>query len=437
MVSEYVDESVNDNAINRSESDELSNKASLAWANFCLTLLRETPNGSPTYGSRFVGYVGLTMYESVAPGSNSYSSIAGQLNGLGELPKPKKKSKINWTLALNAGQARIVKHLYGFAFTNNIVRIDSLESKIRDEFVPVLSEKEVAISESFGREIADAIFEWSKTDGGHGSYMKGYDSTFAWADGPGLWNPPAKGQSPIPLPLHHNWGNNRTFALANQLMPIPEMIPYDYKVGSDYYNQMKAVYDTRLNLTQEEKEIANWWGDDPAETFSPPGHSYYFASIAVKETNADIFKAAQTYAAVGMSVADAFVNCFRTKYHYNAGRPFAFIYHNISTLWELYWPEPPFPAFYSGHAVQASSAATVLTSLYGEDFEFTDMSHVGRPDDTERLVEYKARHFKSFNEAAEESANSRLFGGIHTPQDNEVGLIEGKEIGKNINNLFL
>jgi hypothetical protein len=28
-----------------------------------------------------------------------------------------------------------------------------------------------------------------------------------------------------------------------------------------------------------------------------------------------------------------------------------------------------------------------------------------------------------------------LYGGIHTRQDNEVGLVEGKKIGKNINAL--
>jgi hypothetical protein len=51
-------------------------------------------------------------------------------------------------------------------------------------------------------------------------------------------------------------------------------------------------------------------------------------------------------------------------------------------------------------------------------------------------VEYKPRKYNSFFEAAEESALSRLYGGIHTRHDNEIGLIEGKKIGKNINDLF-
>lgn len=289
---------------------------------------------------------------------------------------------------------------------------------------------------AFGKTIANEIFEYSKTDGGHLGYKRNFDSTFVIKQGNGLWSPPLKGQSEVPLPLHPEWGKNRTFSSENFTLPIPTMMDYDFTKGSTYYGYMKEVFDVRNSLTQEQKEIANWWGDDPSETFSPPGHSYYMALQAVEKSKVDIFKASQTFSAVGMAVADAFVNCWKTKYHYNAERPFAFIFYNMSTLWDLYWPEPPFPAFYSGHAGQASSAATVLTSLYGENFAFTDQAHLGRPMDMERLVEYKPRNFNSFFEAAEESALSRLYGGIHTRHDNEIGLIEGKKIGKNINNLF-
>ena len=60
-------------------------------------------------------------------------------------------------------------------------------------------------------------------------------------------------------------------------------------------------------LTDEEKNIAAWWADDPTETYSPPGHSYNLATLTVKKANANIVKAAQTYARVGLAVADAFI----------------------------------------------------------------------------------------------------------------------------------
>jgi len=80
----------------------------------------------------------------------------------------------------------------------------------------------------------------------------------------------------------------------------------------------------------------------------------------------------------------------------------------------------------------------VLTALYGENFAFTDDSHNGRAKDGQRNIEFKTRSFTSFTQAAQESADSRFYGNIHTRQarqDNETGLAEGKKIGANVNAL--
>lgn len=413
----------------------LSATVATKWGEMTVRTMKNTLGNTPTYGSRAVGYMGLTMYESIVWGSSKNKSMAGQLAGLVALPKPKASQKYNWVLSLNAAQAYMLKQMYEQTDVANKASIDSLENVIYQSEKVSTSQEIAERSVQFGIEVAKAIFEWSKTDGGFQGYKRNFDSTYQLPVGRGYWKAPARGQSPVALPLHPYWGKNRTFAPANGALPVPEIIPFDYRKDSPYYAQMYEVLTTRNNLTQEQKEIANWWGDDPSQTFSPPGHSYNLATITIKKANPDLFKAAETYARVGMAVADAFINCWKCKYTYHAERPFLFIFYNINTLWELYWPEPPFPAFYSGHAGQASAAASVLTDLYGSSFKFIDDSHVGRPKDEERLVEYKARSFNSFWESALESASSRLYGGIHTCQDNEVGLNEGKKIGKNINTL--
>ncbi|CAH0997835.1 hypothetical protein EMA8858_03969 [Emticicia aquatica] len=415
--------------------NHISAEVAVKWGQMTVRIMKATPNGSPTYGSRAVGYMGLVMYESVVEGALKCKSMEGQLAGLMNLPKTDKTKKYNWILSLNAGQAYMLKRLYEQTDKVNIASIDSLENAINQSQVATTSLEVKEHSVQYGRAIAEAIFEWSKTDGGFEGYKKNFDSTYTLPVGNGYWKAPPKGQSPVALPLHPYWGKNRTFAPANGALPVPKMIAFDYRKDSQYYAQMYEVYTKRKTLTQEEKEIANWWGDDPSQTFSPPGHSYNLATIAIKTAKPDLFKAAETYAKIGMAVADAFINCWKCKYTYHAERPFFFIYYNMSTMWDLFWPEPPFPAFYSGHAGQAAAAAMVLTDLYGSSFKFTDDSHVGRPKDEERLVEFKARHFNSFWESALESANSRLYGGIHTCQDNEVGLAEGKKIGQNINTL--
>jgi hypothetical protein len=252
---------------------------------------------------------------------------------------------------------------------------------------------------------------------------------------PGSWKPPLYAQSFSHHPLHPYWGENRTFVKANAALPLPEIIAYDTTPGSPYYQQFLAVYEKDLELTQEEKEIAIWWGDDPDDSFTPPGHSYYIATLALKAKNPELIKCAETYARVGMAVADAFINCWKWKYHFFSERPNTYIPQFIDPRWESFWPDPPFPAFPSGHAIQASAAASVLIDLFGENFTFVDSSHVGRPRDEVRDVDFRERSFTTFWGVALETADSRFFGGIHTPQDNEVGLKNGQIIAGNVNDL--
>jgi len=407
-----------------------------AWADMTLRMMRYTPANSPTFASRGLGYIGLTMYETVVHGYPEYQSLAGYANGLDSLPQPQPSVAYNWALALNAGQAFILKNIYQQTSNENKQSIDSLETKIYQYFSGKNADKAATEhSVAYGRAVAAAIFEWSKTDGGHRAYLKNFDKTYNKPHQKGGWKPPLYAQSFSHHPLHPYWGQNRTFLAKNAEIPAPTMTPYDTTPGSAYYQQYMQVYEKDKVLTQDEKEAALWWGDDPAETFTPPGHSYSLASLALRKTNPPLIKWAETYARIGMSVADAFTCCWKWKYYYFSERPNTFITQFIDKEWESFWPDPPFPAFPSGHAIQSAAAATVLTDLFGESFAFTDSTHVGRPPDGLRDVEFKARSFPSFWAFAQETANSRFYGGIHTLQDNQAGQEAGISIGKAVNAL--
>jgi membrane-associated phospholipid phosphatase len=136
-----------------------------------------------------------------------------------------------------------------------------------------------------------------------------------------------------------------------------------------------------------------------------------------------------------MAVADAFIICWRWKFHFFSERPNTFIPQFIDRNWESFWPDPPFPSFPSGHAIQAASAATVLEDIFKEPVSFVDSAHVGRTRDEIRDTDFRQRSFDSFWAVAQETADSRFYGGIHTSKDNEVGLAGGKSVGNNINNL--
>lgn len=407
-----------------------------SWAEMTLYLTQYTPANSPTYASRCLGYIGLTMYESIVHGYSTHNSMAGHLNGLDSLPLPDPELEYDWVLALNAGQAYMLDSIYNQTSPENKQRIDSLEQWIYAYFSPRQEDAAVlARSVDYGQAVAQAIFEWAKTDGGHRGYLWNFDKDMVHPQFPGSWKPPLYAQSFSHHPLHPYWGKNRTFLQVNREIPTPEMIPYDTVPGSPYYQQFRAVYEKDLALTQKEKEIAIWWGDDPDESFTPPGHSYYLATLALKKTQPSLIRHAETYARVGIAVADAFVKCWEWKYHFFSERPNTYIPQYIDPTWESFWPDPPFPAFPSGHAIQAAASTTVLADLFGETFAFVDSAHVGRERDELRDVDFVERPFQNFWGVAEETADSRFFGGIHTPQDNQVGLDEGRRIANHVNAL--
>lgn len=411
------------------------NEVAIEWAKMTLYVTQNTPSNSPTFASRAFGYIGLTMYESVVHGYPEYNSLQGQLNGLKSLPEPEKNSSYDWVLSLNAGQAQILRTIYVQTSDENIQKIDSLENSILSQYSKSLTPEVIANSTSYGKEVAKGIFEWSKDDGGHRGYLTNFDKILVHPNFPGSWKPPLFAQSFSHHPLHPHWGKNRTFVATNATIDDPLYLPYDTVPGSPYYKQFEAVYKKERELTQEEKEAAIWWGDDPDVSFTPPGHSYYIATVAAENSQAELIKVAKAYAQTGISVADAFIQCWKWKFDFFTERPNTFVPKYIDEEWESFWPDPPFPSFPSGHAIQAAAAATALENNYGLDFKFTDRAHEGRKRDMVRDTDFKIRSFNSFWEAAKETADSRFYGGIHTPIDNEVGLSKGVEIAKNVSNL--
>ena len=91
-----------------------------------------------------------------------------------------------------------------------------------------------------------------------------------------------------------------------------------------------------------------------------------------------------------------------------------------SDFWFL--QTPPFPEYTSGHSIISSAAATILEKIYGKNTPFVD--------DTERAWGWPDRKYENVQQAAQEAALSRLYGGIHFREAMEEGLVEGRKIGE-------
>ena len=154
---------------------------------------------------------------------------------------------------------------------------------------------------------------------------------------------------------------------------------------------------------------------------SPGGHWMNITHVACAKTNANFVQSAEAYVRVAVSLFDGFVSCWDEKYRSKLIRPETYINQYIDEDWVPLLQTPPFPEYTSGHSVISGSAAVTLTSLFGENFSFTDS--------TEIEFGLTSRSFKSFDEACTEAAISRMYGGIHYRPAFENGLVEGKAVG--------
>ncbi|MEY4538633.1 MAG: hypothetical protein RLZZ306_390 [Bacteroidota bacterium] len=415
-----------------SPANKFSAEVASTWAEMQLKLTKTTAGYTPPVAARAYALGGLTIYESVVGGLSNNQSLAGQLASLTTLPKTETGKDYNWAISANAAEANMMRALYTEvsrpqAVTNKRI-IDSVEVFLKNANKVGVAQDIIDRSEKYGQSIADAIFEWSKTDGGHEGYKRNFPATYVIPVFPGSWQVTDGGQK---IPMQPTWGANRTFVPANQDMPLPNPIAFSTSLTSPYFGQYFEVYTVGKSLTAEQKEIAAFWADNPTETFTPAGHSYNITNIAIKQSKAGLGKAAEAFARAGITLNDAFINCWKCKFKFNNERPFTMIKREIDATWKPLFSTPPFPGFPSGHSTQSSAVSDVLTDFFGNNFAFTDNSHDGRKDNTTGIV-LKSRSYKSFADFSREAAISRLYGGIHPRQDNETGLAEGRKIAKNV-----
>jgi hypothetical protein len=403
-----------------------------AWFDLILELIRQTPGFSPPVASRALGYAGVTLFESVAPGIPGATSLAGQLNDLRSVPQADVGAAFHWPSVANAAMAGITRRLFAGGGGAQRAAIDGLEINLRKRFVDQAPPDVIRRSIRQGRLVAAAIYAWSRTDGGHEGYMFNTPTTYAAPISDGLWAPTPPGYVRALQPY---WGQNRPLMLSsgNECAPPPPPT-YSTDPNSPMYQEAKEVYDTVRSLTPEQREIALFWSDDPNLTATPPGHSIALATQVLRDENASLALAAETLARVGIGVADAFIGCWSVKYQYNRIRPIDYIQLVIDPTWNNPTPTdpvmtPPFPEYPSGHSTEIAAAAAVLTGVFGDNYLLVDR--------TQERLGFAPRVFPSFDAAADEAAMSRLYGGIHFRSGNEAGLAQGRCIGKRVMDLLM
>ncbi len=395
-----------------------------AWIRMQQQLFAGTPGLLPHVTGRAYAYLGLTLYESSVPGMPGYQSIAPQLDGDLTLPGIDTGKEHFWPASANAAMASILRKLLPHAPAALLDQIDSLEAYYEQQFQSGTDTETWQRSSGFGKHVAEAIFEWSKSDGGHEAYKNPFSDSYVPPVGPGKWV--STGEFPFDQPVYPYWGNNRTFipglAEATQPGPPPE---YSEEPGSVFYEAVNEIFTISQHLTREDSLTAMFWAYMPldpeaAHQFEDVSHAANIATQAMINEDFSLQEAAVLYCKHAMAGNEAALSCVKTKFHYNLVRPITYIRNVLGhSEWRPVVQTPPFPEYTSAHAAISTAFAVVLEDSFGKNYAFTDHTF----DET-----YGPRHFESFEAYAEEAAMSRLQAGIHYRFAMDEGVKQGKQV---------
>lgn len=380
---------------------------------------------SPPVASRIYAYISVAGYEAAVNGNSKYISLSGQLHELDSLPKPDPNKKYSFNLAASHAILTVGKTL-----VTSEGRIEDFHNKLMQEFKDTGMPDDVyENSVAYGKQIAVKILSWAAKD----KYKQTRSlSKYDVLSDDGSWKPTPPAYMKAVEP---NWNKLRPFIIdsAQQFKPLPAPV-FSSKPTSSFYKLALAVRDVGLHLSEEQKDIANFWDCNPfrvntnghtmfaVKKISPGGHWINIGHLACKKVKADYVKTAETYACLSVVIADSFISCWDEKYRSKVIRPETYINQYIDQNWMPLLQTPPFPEYTSGHSVISIASAKMLTKLFGDNFSFADS--------TELQFDIPVRKFKSFNEAAKEAAISRFYGGIHYMPSIVNGMDEGGRVAE-------
>ena len=271
-----------------------------------------------------------------------------------------------------------------------------------------------------------------------------------------------------PDPLHPNqgyhapgWGNVTPWVIRRTATyvsgPPPRLNSAEYTAAYDEVMLYGGDGVTTPTLRSPEQTVIGiYWGYDGSPRLGTPPRMYNQIGrvIAIEKRNTTE-QNVRLFALMNMAMADAGIQCWRTKYYYQFWRPIIAIRAGdtdgnnhtdaIADWTPLGAPAtngagdgvdftPPFPAYTSGHATFGAAALWTIAKFYGTHripFRFQSDEYNGnnvgsdghpRPPIT--------RSYATLGEAIHENAMSRIYLGIHWRFDATAGEDAGIRIAE-------
>ncbi|MGN9843165.1 vanadium-dependent haloperoxidase [Nonomuraea sp. H19] len=263
----------------------------------------------------------------------------------------------------------------------------------------------------------------------------------------GAWRPTGgPGCTSAQQAVTPSWGLVKPFALTSgsQFRPDTPQRASDYDKLLEtqaYKDQLDTVRrlggaentaSTTIRRTTEQTAAAKFWANDVDDTYRPVGQLLVHTGQVARQLGVSSkYDNARLYALVSLALADAAIAAWDAKYEtvIDLWRPESAI-KEMDPDWKPFSVDrngnhfsPCFPAWVSGHATFAGAWAGVMERYFGGNATFT----VDTEDPTSPV---KSKTFTTFDQAAEENAQSRVWLGVHYPWDATDGIALGDRIAE-------
>ncbi|HEX7296515.1 MAG TPA: vanadium-dependent haloperoxidase, partial [Pyrinomonadaceae bacterium] len=229
--------------------------------------------------------------------------------------------------------------------------------------------------------------------------------------------------------IFKHWPNVKPFGVESSSQfradPPPKLTSGTYARD---YNEVLALGEINSTLRpQDRADIALLYAAQPPHY----GWNSVLRQIASTRQD-DITTTARIAAVMNMSLSDAFITMFESKYFYRTWRPVTAIprgaedgnAHTAPSSFTPFILTPCFPGYPSGHGSGTGAALEVVERAYGR-FNSVTMSHPGAPG---IVIQYN-----DLRDIIDDVSDARVFGGIHFRSDQDAGERLGREVGRYIN----
>ena len=243
----------------------------------------------------------------------------------------------------------------------------------------------------------------------------------------GQWRPTAPGFANAVTP---QWADVTPFALesSDQFLPPPPPALDSAAYAAGVSETAILGCGDSTTRTAAETQAALFWNLQPG-TDTPPGEWNSIADQVAQTQGDSMATDAQLLAELNIAEGDAGIAAWNSKYTYNGWRPITAIENadeignpgiTQDSTWTPLITTPPFPEYVAAHPVFSEAAAQVLDSFFGSNYAFST---------TSPSLPGVTLSFSSFDAAAQNAGDSRIWGGIHFPFSVDAGFTVGQEVG--------